>query len=111
MLAITPAGGGGPTTPAPPSSPPTVTITPIFKPMGASKRKDHKPLRNSFKFVSVTAAAAASNESSEPGSGGHGGDSSHTAVVQSEPVDLRVKSRLGSCGDSDGVTSSSRCGH
>ena len=70
------------------SSPPTVTITPIFKPTGASKRKDHKPLKNSFKFVSVTGGANNDSTSSSASA------AAAAAAVQVEPVDLRVKSRL-----------------
>lgn len=72
------------------SSPPTVTITPIFKPTGASKRKDHKPLKNSFKFVSVTGGANNDSTSSSASAAA----AAAAAAVQVEPVDLRVKSRL-----------------
>ena len=47
---------------------PTVTITPIFKPTGASKRKDHRPLKSTFKPPFKD--------------------------IQVEPVDLRVQSKL-----------------
>lgn len=52
----------------------TVTITPIFKPTGASKRKDHKPLKACIKqnFSTTT----------------------KDNNVQIEPVDLRVESKL-----------------